>query len=200
MQEHTKVAGLYIRVSTMHQQTDSQANELTGYAIKRGWSYQIYRDVESGAKEKRPALEALLRDARRRQLDLIVVFSLDRLARSLKQLLLLLEEFQRLNLDLVCLKQDLDTSSASGRLTYQVLGAVAEFEREILRTRVQAGMAAAKKRGRRIGRPPLKRFNEKEVDDICRLKDKCSVRKLATDFGTTQFMIKKILEGEYAGA
>lgn len=197
-----KVAGLYLRVSTAQQQTDSQAEELKQYAEKRGWEYRIYSDVQSGAAERRPGLETLLADARRRRIDVVIIWALDRLARSLKHLLGLLEEFQRLNLDFICLKQDLDTLTASGRLTYHVLGAVAEFEREILRARVRAGMVEAKRRGRPIGRPPLKRFSQREVGDICRLKDEdnVSIRKLATKFGTTQFIIKKIVEGEYAGA
>jgi DNA invertase Pin-like site-specific DNA recombinase len=202
MKERMKVAALYLRVSTSNQQSDSQATELKEYVMKRGWEYQIYSDVQSGAKESRPALDRLLADARRRRVDVIVVWSLDRLARSLKQLLALLEEFQRLNLDFICLKQDLDTSSPSGRLTYHVLGAVAEFEREILRARVKMGMAEAKRRGRKIGRPPLRKFDDNEVEDICRLKneDKASIRKLAAKYGTTQFMVNKILAGEFVGA
>lgn len=195
-----RVAGLYARVSTANQQTDSQETELKAYAMKRGWDYHMYSDVQSGAKERRPGLETLRADARRRRLDVIVVWSLDRLARSLKQLLLLLEEFQRLNLDFVCLKQDLDTSSPSGRLTYQVLGAVAEFEREILRARVAAGMAEAKRRGTKIGRPARRTFCIRDIENICRLKSdgKTSIRKLARQYGTTQFTINKILRGEYA--
>jgi DNA invertase Pin-like site-specific DNA recombinase len=202
MKEHIKVAGLYLRVSTAHQQSNSQAAELKRYVEKRGWDHRIYSDVQSGAKENRPALEKLLADARRRRIDVIVVWSLDRLARSLRQLLILLEEFQRLNLDFICLKQDLDTSTASGRLTYHVLGAVAEFEREILRARVLMGIAGARRRGRRIGRPPLRRFNQKEIEGICRLKrnSQASIRKLASTYGTTEYMVNKILAGKYAGA
>ena len=85
---------------------------------------------------------------------------------------------------------------------YHVLGAVAEFEREILRARVRTGMAEARRRGRRIGRPPLKQFNQKELDDIRKLKkqNNFSVRKLAAEYGTTQFMINKVLEGQYPTA
>lgn len=186
----------------MQQQTDSQAAELKQFAEKRGWEYRIYSDIRSGAKENRPGLESLLADARRRRIDVIVVWALDRLARSLRNLLTLLEEFQRLNLDFICLKQDLDTSSASGRLTYHVLGAVAEFEREILRTRVRTGMAEARRRGRRIGRPALRRFNQEEIEDMCRLRrtNGASIRKLASTYGTTEFMVNKILDGKYAGA
>lgn len=197
-----KVAGLYLRVSTTHQQTDSQGSELKQYVKKRGWDYKIYSDVQSGAKENRPALDRLLADARRRQIDVIVIWSLDRLARSLKHLLSLLEEFKRLNLDFVCLKQDLDTSSPAGRLTYHVLGAVSEFEREILRARVQMGIAEARRRGRRLGRPPLRQFSPKEIDDIrsSKRRSNVSIRQLASKFETTEFMVNKILADKYAGA
>jgi DNA invertase Pin-like site-specific DNA recombinase len=144
----------------------------------------------------------LMADARRRRIDVIVIWALDRLARSLKHLLALLEEFQRLNLDFICLKQDLDTSSASGRLTYHVLGAVAEFEREILRARVRMGMAEARRRGRKIGRPRKRLFDQKELNDVCKLRRTCgaSVRNLASTFRTTEYMVNKILAGEYADA
>jgi DNA invertase Pin-like site-specific DNA recombinase len=200
--EERKVAALYVRVSTAQQHSDSQVMELKQYADKRGWEYRIYSDVQSGAAEKRPGLEMLLTDARRRRIDVIVVWALDRLARSLRNLLALLEEFQGLNLDFVCLKQDLDTSSASGRLTYHVLGAVAEFEREILRARVRMGIDEARRRGRRIGRPCLRSFNQEELEEICQLRRSCgaSIRKLASTFRTTDFMVKKILAGKYAGA
>lgn len=202
MERQKKVAGLYLRVSTTQQQCDPQESELRQYAEKRGWVHKIYSDVQSGAKENRPALERLLADARRRRIDAIVIWSLDRLARSLKQLLTLLEEFQRLNVDFICLKQDLDTSSAAGRLTYHVLGAVAEFERELLRQRVRMGIQEAKRRGRRLGRPPLRLFSPKEIGDIrsSRRHGKSSVRKLASKYGTTEFMVNKILAGKYAGA
>lgn len=198
-QKEEKRASLYVRVSTSSQLTDSQATELRAYARKRGWSYRVYQDTQSGAKENRPGLEALLADARSGKVDVVVVWSLDRLARSLKHLLDLMAEFRRLNVDFVCLKQDLDTSTPAGRLTYHVLGAVAEFERELLRVRVRAGMAEARRQGRRIGRPPLRQFTESEVRRIhtARNEEGASLRRLATDFGSTQQTIQKILVGQF---
>jgi putative DNA-invertase from lambdoid prophage Rac len=202
MKDRVKTAALYVRVSTAQQQSDSQGLELKQYAEKRGWDHRIYSDVQSGAENNRPALNMMLADARRRKVDVICIWSLDRLARSLKTLLALLEEFQRLNLDFICLKQDLDTSSASGRLTYHVLGAVAEFEREILRARVYSGMAEARRLGKRIGRPPLRQFGENEIADIrcLRRKNKTSIRKLAATYGTTEFMINKVLSSDFRDA
>jgi DNA invertase Pin-like site-specific DNA recombinase len=98
----------------------------------------------------RPALNSLLSDLRKRKVDVILVWSLDRLARSLKQLLTISEECRSLGVDLVSLKQNIDTTIASGRLTFSILGAVAEFERELLRERVRSGMAQARRSGKRM--------------------------------------------------
>jgi len=102
---------------------------------------KIYRDQgQTGAKENRPSVDALRADLRRGKIDVVMVWSLDRLARSLRHLLQLSEEFHSLGVDLCVAKQAIDTTSPSGTLTFQVLGAVAEFEREILRERVRAGL------------------------------------------------------------
>ena len=109
------------------------------YVESRGWGYFVYRDHgQSGAKNDRPALTAMLNDVRKRKADVVVVWALDRLARSLKQLLTIAEECKLLGVDLVSLKQNIDSTLPAGRLTFQVLGAVAEFERELLRERVKA--------------------------------------------------------------
>lgn len=160
-------AAIYVRVSTGEQNTHLQETELKEYAERRGWDCKIYRDAgQSGAKESRPALNLLLGDVARRKADVVIVWALDRLARSLKQLLALAEQFNSLGVDLVSYKQNIDTSSPAGRLTYQVLGAVAEFEREMLRERVRAGLAQARRSGKRLGRPPLRRFSTDEKEEI----------------------------------
>jgi DNA invertase Pin-like site-specific DNA recombinase len=123
----------------------------------------------------------------------IVVWALDRLARSLKQLLSIAEECRSLGVDLASLKQNVDMTLQAGRLTFQVLGAVAEFEREMLRERAKSGMAQAKRSGKHIGRPALRQFEPSEVDKM-RLKRSqgTSVRKLAIDFGTTQWTVERL--------
>jgi DNA invertase Pin-like site-specific DNA recombinase len=139
-------------------------------------------------------LNSLLSDLRKRKVDVILVWSLDRLARSLKQLLTIAEECRAVRVDLVSLRQNIDTTLPSGRLTFQILGAVAEFERELLRERVKAGMAQAKRAGKRIGRPALRHFGPSELERIRSLRTQgASVRKLAKDFATTQWMIAKLL-------
>ena len=121
-----------------------QETELQEYCGRRGWERILYRDKgQSGAKQDRPALNLLLNDLRKRKVDVILVWSLDRLARSLKQLLTISEECRSWGVDLVSLRQNIDTTLPAGRLTFQILGAVAEFERELLRDRV-------------IGRPGLR--------------------------------------------
>jgi len=190
-----KRAAIYVRVSTTEQETALQEAELLEYCQRRGWESILYRDRgQSGAKQDRPALNALLSDLRKRKVDVILVWSLDRLARSLKQLLNISEECKSLGVDLVSLRQNIDTTLPAGRLTFQILGAVAEFERELLRERVKAGMAQARRAGKRIGRPALRHFSSGELERIRSLRTQgTSVRKLAKDFATTQWMLAKLL-------
>lgn len=125
---------------------------------------------------------------------MLVVWKLDRLARSLRQLLTIGEECRSLGVDLVSLRQNIDTTLPAGRLTFQILGAVAEFERELLRERVKAGMAQARRTGKHVGRPALRIFQPNEIERIRELRSKgMSVRKVAKDCGSTQWMIAKLI-------
>src|ERR1700678_175752 len=139
---------------------------------------------------------------RRRKFDVVVVWKLDRLARSLKQLLTIGDECRTLGVDLVSLRQNIDTTLPAGRLTFQILGAVAEFERELLRERVKAGMAQAKRTGKHVGRPALRRFQPTDLEQMRELRSNgTSVRKLAKDFETTQWMVARLMKqsSEQAG-
>jgi DNA invertase Pin-like site-specific DNA recombinase len=189
-----KRAAIYVRVSTNEQETHMQEAELREYCDRRGWSCVVYRDKgQSGAKNDRPALNVMLNDMRKRKFDVVVVWALDRLARSLKQLLGIAEECRSLGVDLVSLKQSVDTTGPAGRLTFQILGAVAEFERELLRERVKAGMAQARRTGKHVGRPALRKCQPIEVERIRELRSKgTSVRRLAKDFETTQWMVVRL--------
>jgi len=190
---------LYVRVSTNdgRQDTKLQENELRTLAAKRGWRiFKVYRDCESGAVRHRAGLDELWRDCRHGKLDVVAVWSLDRLARSLKQLIESLEEFRRLKVDFVSLKQDgMDTTTSSGRLLFHVVASVAEFERELIRERVVAGMNAARRRGRMIGRPKKKEFSALEVEEIrkARQSDQASIRGLAKRFAATEYIVKQVL-------
>ena len=193
-----KRAAIYVRVSTAEQETDLQETELKEYCENRGWSVIVYRDKgQSGAKSDRPALNALLSDMRKRKFDVVVVWALDRLARSLKQLLSIAEECKSVGVDLVSLKQNVDTTLPAGRLTFQILGAVAEFERAMLQERVRAGMAQAKRAGKRVGRPARRQFHSSDIERMKSLRAKgTSVRKLAADFQTTQWMAARLTSSE----
>jgi DNA invertase Pin-like site-specific DNA recombinase len=197
-QQKKKVVGLYVRVSTDggRQDTTLQKNELRMLAERRGWTvFKIYEDHASGAQVNRPGLNELWRDCRRGALDLVAVSSLDRLARSLKQLIDSLATLGELKIDFVSLRQDIDTSTSTGRLLFNVVASVAEFERELIRERVVAGMNEARRRGRRIGRPKKKDFSLAEIKQIAlaRRKGAASIRALAHQFGATEYAVNQAL-------
>ena len=150
-------AAIYARVSTKigSQNPDMQLRELHEYCKQRGWDVAgEYVDAGvSGSRDRRPALDRLLDDARRRNFGAVVVVKLDRLARSVLHLTAMGAEFEALGVDLVVVDQAIDTSTPSGRLLFNVLGAIAEFERDLIRERTAAGVAAARRRGRHPGRP-----------------------------------------------
>jgi putative DNA-invertase from lambdoid prophage Rac len=198
----TKRAALYVRVSSGEQDTAMQVSELTEYAERRGWEITVFRDhAQSGAKESRPALDALLASVKRGKVDIILVWALDRLARSLPRLLSLAEEFRANGVDFCCLKQSIDTSTPAGALTYGVLGAVAQFERDMLRERVKSGLAQARRSGKRLGRPPLRHFDKDDLQQLSRLRSKGeSVRSLAIKFKTTQYIVSKLISAEFVAS
>jgi DNA invertase Pin-like site-specific DNA recombinase len=146
---------LYARVSTTDQNADLQLVELRRYAAARGWVVAaefVDRGV-SGAVVSRPALDQLWATARRRDVDGVVVWRFDRLSRSVSDLVRSLEEFRALGVAFVSIHEQIDTNSPTGRVVFAVVAAMAEFEREILRERVKAGLSRARERGVRLGRP-----------------------------------------------
>ena len=147
-------AAIYARVSTFGQEPENQLQELRRYVEARGWTATEFVDRGvSGSKDRRPALDALLKDAKRRRFDVLVCWRLDRLGRNLRHLILLLDELHALGIGFVTLGEGIDTTSPTGRLVLHVLGAISEFERERIRERVIAGLQRAKAQGRRLGRP-----------------------------------------------
>ncbi len=149
-------AALYARISTSDKakNVEVQLRPLREYAAARGWTVvDEYRDEGiSGVREKRPALDRLLADVRRRRVDVVVVAALDRLGRSLPHLLRLVEEWEAVGVRLVSLREGLDFTTPSGRLLFAVVGALAAFERDILRERIRAGIALRRARGLPVGR------------------------------------------------
>jgi DNA invertase Pin-like site-specific DNA recombinase len=148
---------LYARVSTVGQRLEPQLDALRAYAGRRSVAeVREYLDHgQSGRRDSRPALDALLQAVMRREVDAVVITKLDRLARSVRHLCELADTFKRLDVDLVVLDQAIDTSTASGRLLFGVLATVAAFEADLLRERTVAGLAAARRRGRHPGRPEV---------------------------------------------
>ena len=135
-------AGIYARCSTQDQNPENQLRELRRFAAARGWTVIDYVDHGvSGAKDSRPALNDLLRDARRRKIDAVVCWRLDRLGRNLRHLILLLDELTALGVAFVSLAEGIDATTPAGRLQLHILGAIAEFERARISERVKAGLA-----------------------------------------------------------
>jgi DNA invertase Pin-like site-specific DNA recombinase len=197
-----KRAGLYVRVSTNEQSTEAQEAELKQYAARRAWSVRVYADKGiSGAKAKRPALDQLMADCRKGTIDVVLVWKFDRFARSLKQLVSALEEFNALRIDFVSCTEAIDTSIPTGELVFQIFGAIAQFERSLISERVRAGIAFARQQGRRIGRKPLKELSQFDAEKIKaeRAANGVSIRKLARMFGTTEYSMSKVLAGQNAG-
>jgi DNA invertase Pin-like site-specific DNA recombinase len=147
---------LYARVSTTDQQTENQLTELRQYAVARGWSVAEYIDHGvSGAKDRRPALDRLVSDAKRRRFDVVVVWRLDRLGRNLRHLVGLIEDLHALGVAFVSLGEGIDATTPAGKLQLHVLAALAEFERGRIAERVRAGLARVRAQGKRLGRPVL---------------------------------------------
>ncbi len=147
-------AAIYARVSTFDQEPENQLAEIRRYIAARGWTAVEYVDRGiSGAKDRRPALDRLLIDARRRRFDVVVVWRLDRLGRNLRHLITLLEELQALGIAFVSLNEGIDATTPAGKLQMHILGAIAEFERARIAERVKAGLQRARAQGKRLGRP-----------------------------------------------
>ncbi len=147
---------VYARCSTAEQSVSLQLDDLREYAKARGFEIvaEYVDEGVSGAKEKRPALDRLLADAHRRRFDAVLAWKLDRVGRSLSHLIRLVETLDSLSVDLVSLNDPgLDTTTPHGRLVFSIMGAVAEFERSLIQERTKAGVAAARRRGKRLGRP-----------------------------------------------
>ncbi len=153
-EQRSKVAALYARVSTLDQNCDLQLEDLRRYASQRFSRYIEYVDRGvSGTQRRRPQLDALMRAAHQRKFGVVLVWKFDRFARSVKHLVDSLEEFSALGIDFVSYTEGIDTTTPTGQLLFHMVGAVAQFERDLIVERVRAGMAHARAMGKRIGRP-----------------------------------------------
>jgi DNA invertase Pin-like site-specific DNA recombinase len=180
-------AALYARVSTLDQEPENQLAELRRYAEARGWTVTEYIDKGvSGAKDRRPALDRLVTDARRRRFDAVVCWRLDRLGRNLKHLVTLIEELQSVGVAFVSLGEGIDCTTPAGKLQLHILAALAEFERSRIAERVRAGLARVRASGKRLGRP-----RASLDDDAIARTAHLSVREAAKALGVTPAMIQR---------
>ena len=168
----TKRAAIYVRVSTDKQTIENQLRELHRIAERRGWEVvKEYRDSGiSGAKgrEARPDLDAMLKDAQRRRFDVVMAWAIDRLGRSLIDLLGTIQALEACGVDLYLDQQALDTTTPAGKLMFQITGAFAEFERSMMRQRINAGLKRAKAAGKQLGRPRIDPALEKHIQSQLR--------------------------------
>jgi DNA invertase Pin-like site-specific DNA recombinase len=167
--KYTRRAALYLRVSTDDQTTANQQRELEAVAARAGWQIvATFRDEGiSGSKgrDRRPGLDAMLKGAVRREFDVIAAWSVDRLGRSLQDLVAMLSEIHAAGVDLYLHQQAIDTTTPAGKAMFQMMGVFAEFERSMIRERVKSGMARAKAQGKRLGKPAVSAAKEAAVRD-----------------------------------
>jgi DNA invertase Pin-like site-specific DNA recombinase len=193
-----KRAALYMRVSTVDQHPETQLHDLRQMAGQRG--YEIvheYTDRISGAKAKRPGLDQMMADARRGRFDVVLVWASDRLARSVKHFLDVLDELNRLNIEYVSFRENIDTAGPLGRALVVIIGAIAELERSLIVERVRAGMRRARLEGQRIGRTPL------VLDDAAIQQDRRSgqsLRQIAKGHRVSTATIQRVLRKQPAQA
>ena len=191
MSEARKTVALYARVSTLDQNCEVQLQDLRRFASQRFVPYREYIDVGvSGAQRHRPQLDCLMKDAKRRLFDVILVWKFDRFARSLKQLIESLDEFSSLGIDFVSYTEGVDTTTPTGQLLFHIVGAVAQFERDLIAERVRAGLAHARAMGKHIGRPRAR----VDVEAVQNLRSKGnSLRVIATTLGIPVSRVRRAL-------
>jgi DNA invertase Pin-like site-specific DNA recombinase len=180
-------AGIYARVSTVDQQPENQLADLRRYVAARGWEPVEYVDHGvSGSRESRPALDQMLRDARRRRIDAVICWKLDRLGRSLRHLIGTLEELDRLGVVFISLGEGIDLSTPAGRLQTAILAAIAQFERDRIVERVKAGLARARAQGKRLGRKPSA-ISDARFEAVAHL----SLRDAAKQLGVSRSVVHR---------
>lgn len=187
-------AGIYARVSTHDQHTlNMQIEAMKKYAIARDWQIETeIAEIGSGAKDTRPKREELINQAKRRQIDVIIVWKLDRWGRSVNDLFHTLNELNSLGVGFISLTEALDLTTATGRAMAGLLAIFAEFEREILRERVKAGIAHARQKGKNHGRPVTIKKYEERIKEL--YKSGLSKSEIARQLGIGRTSIRRILQ------
>ena len=189
-----KSVAIYARVSTDKQAVDMQLTELRDYAKRAGWKifWEFTDEGFTGKNTIRPAFKEMMDLARQRKFDVLLVWKLDRLSRSLKDLINTLDELGHLGIDFNSYDNKIDTSTPTGKLVFQIIGAVAEFERDIISERVKAGLRNAKRKGKRLGRPPVSPVVIKKAREL--RADGLSYRKIGKRLGISEGMVRKGLK------
>jgi DNA invertase Pin-like site-specific DNA recombinase len=189
-----KRAAIRLRVSTADQHTSNQEAELRQAAERAGWDVvKVYRDHGiSGAKgrDKRPDFDAMCRDASRREFDIVMAWSVDRLGRSLQDLVNFLSELHALRVDLFLKTQGIDTTTPSGKAMFGMLSVFADFEHSIIQERVRAGLVRARREGKRLGRPSIPADVEQRI--LAALKAGKSIRKTAEECGVNASTVQRV--------
>src|SRR5262245_20441922 len=194
MSNSTKRAALYVRVSMDAQTVENQVRELRRVAKRRGWDVvEVYKDAGiSGAKGRngRPGLDAMLTDASRRKFDILMAWAIDRLGRSLSDLLGTIQHLEACGVDLYLDQQAIDTTTPMGRLVFQIAGAFAEFERAMIRQRINAGLKRAVTQGVKLGRPRIDGTTERKVQK--QLAKGVGILKVARSLGVGTGTVQRI--------
>jgi DNA invertase Pin-like site-specific DNA recombinase len=193
-----KRAAVYTRVSSLDQHLETQSLDLHQMAVQRGYEIvQEYTDRISGAKARRPGLDRMMADARRGRFDVVLVWASDRVARSVKHFLEILDELNRLNIEYVSFREQIDTAGPLGRAIVVIIGAVAELERNLIVERVRAGMRRARLEGTHIGRNPL------VLDHDAIHRERCqgqSLRQIAKGHRISTATVQRVLRKRPAQA
>jgi DNA invertase Pin-like site-specific DNA recombinase len=199
-----KRAAIYVRVSTDKQTVENQVTALRQIAERRGWQViEQYSDAgisSAKGRDGRPGLDQMLKDAQRRKFDVIMAWAIDRLGRSLIDLLGTIQTLEACGVDLYLDQQAIDTTTPAGKLMFQVCGAFAEFERGMIRQRIHAGLKRAVAQGTQLGRPKVDPAIEKRIQ--AQLRGGKGMRKIARELGVgtgTVQRVKQEMEGPFVG-
>jgi DNA invertase Pin-like site-specific DNA recombinase len=188
---------IYGRVSTFDkgQDPELQLGPLRDYCKARGMSdIQEFVDICSGSKDRRPELDKLMELARKRLIDNIVVWKMDRFGRSLKHLVLTIDELNNLGISFISYMEQIDFSTPVGKLMFHIIAAMAEFERELIRERVKAGLDNARKKGKRLGRKPVAPIDADKIIELHQKNPKLSVRDIARKTKLSKSFVGKVLK------
>lgn len=190
-------AALYARCSTHDkgQDPELQLTPLREYCERRGFTItgEYVDNGVSGIKDSRPQLNRLMDASRKRQIDVILVWKLDRFGRSLKQLVTSLDELSAIGIGFISYQDNLDLTTPQGRLMFHIIGSMAEFERELIKERVKAGLENAKRKGKRLGRKPIPPVDMARVIEVHQKKPGLSIRGLASFLGMKKSTVQKTL-------